>query len=45
MRGKILRARFVEPSSAELRRWVKAARGTRSEVYALEALAARLRGS
>ncbi len=40
---KIWRARWVEPSIAALRRWVNAARGSRAEVYALEALAARLR--
>ena len=40
---KIWRARWVEPSIAALRRWVQAARGSRSEPYALDALAARLR--
>jgi len=40
---KIWRARWVEPSIAALRRWVQAARGSRSEPYALDALAARLK--
>lgn len=42
-RSPTFRARFVDQSIAELRRWVRAALGTPWEAYAVRALAARLR--